>query len=90
MSLRKSLSILYNALKERLTHDIPKYNSRTHTVVSSDAIKLYTNVNVNRVISHVSDCIFITPSLFLMKKLILVDLNLYQVEIISESLLRMF
>ena len=68
MSLRKSLSILYNPLKERLTHDIPKYNSRTHTVVSSDAIKLYTNVNVNRVIFHVLDCIYKTPSLFFNEK----------------------
>ena len=54
--------------KERLIQDTPKYNSRTHTVVSFDAKKLYTNVNVNRVVSHVLDCIYKTPSLFFDEK----------------------
>ena len=36
--------------------------------MSFDAKKLYTNVNLNRVVSHVLDCVYKTPSLFFDEK----------------------
>ena len=59
--------------KERFLKDLPKFDPNIHTVVSFDARKLYkyTNVNVDRVFSHVLDCIYKNLTYFAKKKMIL-------------------
>ena len=54
--------------KERLLADIPKFNPDIHTIVSFDAVNLYTNVNTNRVVSLVLDTIYKSPDLYFKEK----------------------
>jgi hypothetical protein len=49
--------------EERFLADLPKYDSEIHTVVSFDAVKLHTTVNVNRAVSHVLDVVYASPDL---------------------------
>ena len=48
--------------------DIPKFNPDIYTIVSFDAVKLYTNVNTNRVVSLVLDTIYKSPDLYFKEK----------------------
>ena len=54
--------------KERLLADLPKFDPEKHTIVSYDAVKLFTNVNTNRVVSHVLDTIYKSPDLYFKEK----------------------
>ena len=54
--------------KERLLADIPNFNPDIHTIVSFDAVSLYTNVNTNRVVSNVLDSIYKSPDLYFREK----------------------
>jgi hypothetical protein len=47
--------------EERLLADLPNFDPEIHTIVSYDAVKLFTNVNTNRVVSHDLDTIYKSP-----------------------------
>ena len=50
--------------KERFIPDSLKFDSTKHKIVSIDACKLFTSINVNRTISHILEIIQITGYFF--------------------------
>ena len=54
--------------KERFLPDSLKFDPKKHEIITIDACKLFTSINVNRTISHILEIIYKTPESFFKEK----------------------
>ena len=54
--------------KERFLPDGLKFDPKKHEIITIDACKLFTSINVNRTISHILEIIYKTPESFFKEK----------------------